>query len=663
MSALVAGWLLTYLVHSTLLLVLAWLADRLLSDRQLALRETLWRLALFGGLLTASAQLATGVKPYAGSWSLAATASPVRSVPLAAPPVAADAAIAAARPAASGAPAAATVAARRSQAPPDGWERRLVQGWALVGLPLLALLAGSYVRLRRRLRTRVDLDGGDLVEFLRRLEARGSTGRKRRRRPVRLTRSRRIRVPLARGVRRREICLPAEALERLPAERQEIVVAHELAHLDRRDPLWFALTRVLERALFFQPFNALARRQLQEISEFRCDDWAVAVTRRPISLAKCLAEVAEWSVRGRAALPVPTMAAGETHLRRRVARLLQRSYPMPNETVPRWLAPAALALLLLTVLIAPGVSAHAPESPDAAPEIAPPVAPPAPELPSANRAPVAPEPPAPVLAPSTAVPALPASPVAPSAPALPPAPPAPVLADAFEGFDPFDDFGAFDDFDDFENFDDFDAFDAFDAFQGFDNFDAFEALGELDELTGDLVTDLATELMESLELDGDQVERLREMAERLEAKGYATEAETARLAEMAERLIETARPSREQLERLRERERALTEARRRALEEHRDRMREQTAAERAEMERARAAIRRSLDERRELLEQARRQREESLRGLDREHRERLRQEMLRAREELREQLRRLDRELQRQERAEGPGERPEPLPE
>ncbi len=645
MSALLAGWLLTYLAHSTLLLALAWLASRLASGRRLALREMIWRLALFGGLLTASLQLAIGGAPIGGPWSRIETRGPDPARPLARPAVE-SLGVAVAIPPPPHVP---PTAAAATPAPVP-WPAWLIRVWILIGLPLLALLATSYLRLRWRLRGRRTLDDGDLLAFLRRLEIR-SVARGRRSRPVRLSRSARIGVPLARGLGRGEICLPEEALERLSLERQETVVAHELAHLDRRDPLWFALTRIVERALFFQPLNALARRQLQEISEFRCDDWAVAVTRRPISLAKCLTEVAEWRVRGRVALPVPTMAAGKTHLSRRVARLLERSYPMPSESVPRWLAPAALAVLLLTILIAPGVSAHAPPLPE------PPAEPTAPVL-SGERPPSPPRP----------APPLPPSPVtapAPPAPAAPVVEPARMLPEAvLAELDPIELSFA-------ELAGELEA----DLLSGIAPLlaelsaeiepalaaEQAELAAAMAERAAERAAEIAAQWTESLELDREQVGRLREMAERLEAKGHATEEESARLAEMAERLIETARPNREQIERVRQQAREMAEAARLTMTAHRTRMAELERSEREAMERARAEIELSLEERRELLERARRTRAESLRELEREHRERLRQEMLRSRELLEEQLRQLDEELERQDREEAEGERSPPF--
>src|SRR5258708_20325295 len=69
------AWLLTYALHSTLLLAMAWAVTRRLGGRRLRLQETIWRCALLGALVTAPAQLALGRlghAPIAGRWTLAA---------------------------------------------------------------------------------------------------------------------------------------------------------------------------------------------------------------------------------------------------------------------------------------------------------------------------------------------------------------------------------------------------------------------------------------------------------------------------------------------------------------------------------------------------------------------------------------------------------------
>ena len=68
LSAAALAWLLTYLIHSTALLTLAWGLTRAGSWSP-ASADFLWKAALIGGLLTATAQLRLELRP-AGSVSL-----------------------------------------------------------------------------------------------------------------------------------------------------------------------------------------------------------------------------------------------------------------------------------------------------------------------------------------------------------------------------------------------------------------------------------------------------------------------------------------------------------------------------------------------------------------------------------------------------------------
>ena len=71
MSAILA-WLATYAVHSTLLLGgVAFLTTFVV--RRDAWQDTLWKAALVGGLVTATVQLALGIRPLVGYVELPAT--------------------------------------------------------------------------------------------------------------------------------------------------------------------------------------------------------------------------------------------------------------------------------------------------------------------------------------------------------------------------------------------------------------------------------------------------------------------------------------------------------------------------------------------------------------------------------------------------------------
>jgi beta-lactamase regulating signal transducer with metallopeptidase domain len=94
--------------------------------------------------------------------------------------------------------------------------------------------------------------------------------------------------PLALGVRRPTIVLPATSLH-LSAQDRELVVMHELAHLKRRDPLVHAAARALLVLSAFNPAAYLAARALGDNRELACDDIVVLATNEPRAYARALA--------------------------------------------------------------------------------------------------------------------------------------------------------------------------------------------------------------------------------------------------------------------------------------------------------------------------------------------------------------------------------------
>ncbi len=335
-----ASWLLTYAVHSTFFLGLAWLFGKLLGSRRLALQELVWRAAIVGGLLTASLQVALGVGGAFDLSTIARTATPAiaeSSSPL--------------------------VLEEQSATPVEPTTATGIpsQGETGVAWPLLFVLlwvAGSAVcvvrvgraslDLQRLLSDRLPVSGGPLAAALTRL-IRLLPERPR----VALSSSRALPLPIAVGIRRPEICVPERALADLPPAQQEGLCAHELAHLVRRDPVWSMALAVIEGVLFFQPLNRVARRRLGEIAEFRCDDWAARSTGKRHDLAQCLATVAEWNC-GRSALPAASLL-GSSRLARRVRRLVSGDGDLDRIGRPRGAAVAAGALLLGLGMVLPGV--------------------------------------------------------------------------------------------------------------------------------------------------------------------------------------------------------------------------------------------------------------------------------------------------------------------
>ncbi|HKV75730.1 MAG TPA: M56 family metallopeptidase [Gemmatimonadales bacterium] len=363
-SADLLSWLLTYAAHSTILLGLAWIISR--RTQAPAVREVLWKTALIGALVTVSVQRAGWTSSLSRQWAMrlempaahARQATSSETTPSAAAGVPARPHQKTA-PLARETPSVATSSLEANPAPApldprpstlDGLTGLLSVAWALVALLLVVRFLASRWRLssslgRRRPVTDPALNG--MVAELR--EAAGI------RRDIRLTWASGLSSPVALGYG--EICLPEVVMSDLEAEQQRSVLAHELAHLARFDPLWLDAAGILERVFFFQPLNRLARDRMQDAAEYLCDDWAVRRTGSGLTLAKCLVKVAEWMETSPRPVPVSGMAEHRSQLVSRIHRLIG-NHAMRTGPRPRWLLPASAVLLLGTVAFAPGFTSR-----------------------------------------------------------------------------------------------------------------------------------------------------------------------------------------------------------------------------------------------------------------------------------------------------------------
>lgn len=355
-SADLLSWLLTYAAHSSLLLGLAWLVSRQAQSH--AVKDVLWKTALIGGMFTASLQRANWAPGSLGAWAvrleLPATEAPraVATTHVRAPirttapkavlqttaPDRVESVAAEAAPA-SAVPEAAPSARSTSPTP-------LILVWAAIAAVLVLRFVAARWRLAVGFGRRRPVTDPSLTAMLTTLRQEAGI-----RRAIHLTRASGLSSPVAFGYS--EICLPDAVLTDLEPEQQHSVLAHELAHLARFDPLWLDLSGVLERLFFFQPLNRLARYRIQDSAEYLCDDWAVRRTGSGLTLAKCLVKVAEWMEASPRAVPVSGMAEHRSQLVSRIHRLIG-NHAMRTGPRPRWLLPAAALLLVTTAAIAPG---------------------------------------------------------------------------------------------------------------------------------------------------------------------------------------------------------------------------------------------------------------------------------------------------------------------
>ncbi len=130
------------------------------------------------------------------------------------------------------------------------------------------------------------------------------------------------------GLRRPVAVIGRDLVARLDDHELEAVVAHELAHVKRRDLLVAAALGVLRDLTFFVPGGGWALRQLHRERELAADQAAVATTGRPGALASGLLKVMDTPRR----TPASAVAlAPSTHLVDRI-RVLVDEEPRPSRT-------------------------------------------------------------------------------------------------------------------------------------------------------------------------------------------------------------------------------------------------------------------------------------------------------------------------------------------
>jgi beta-lactamase regulating signal transducer with metallopeptidase domain len=128
---------------------------------------------------------------------------------------------------------------------------------------------------------------------------------------------------------RANLILPRELLARLTLEQGDALLAHELAHLRRRDH-WVRVLEFLATGLFWwHPVLWWARREIREAEEQCCDAWVVwalpAVAR---GYALALVETVDFLSEVRPALPPVASGVGHVHdLRRRMTMIMRGTTP------------------------------------------------------------------------------------------------------------------------------------------------------------------------------------------------------------------------------------------------------------------------------------------------------------------------------------------------
>lgn len=350
------------------ILLLAAAAAWLLRRRSAAARHLTWQLAL-AALLALPA-----VSPLAPRWRVpllpAAPAEPRPLAPVSdtttatvatttVPPTAAPTAIPTSipdnRPEAS--------PARTPTQPPPVTATRpipvafwVLAGWLTGAVLVLGKLAAGLVAVAglRRKAAPVDDEGWTTL----RADLSRAIGL---RRATPLLRSPKSTTPMAVGLLRPAILLPAES-DGWPDEKRRMVLLHELAHVRRRDGLTNAIAHVAVALHWFDPLAWLALRRLTIERERACDDTVLSSGSVPSRYAGCLLDIARDLHAGTFTAAAAIPMARPTQLEGRLLAILDAARPRRAATRRAAAAGLAVTAMLLLPLAAVRLTAATPDT-------------------------------------------------------------------------------------------------------------------------------------------------------------------------------------------------------------------------------------------------------------------------------------------------------------
>jgi TonB family protein len=279
------------LIGITIILSAAWLASALLRRRSAAIRHVVWTCAIVGTLLLAPLR-----------WR-----APQRAIHQAIP--------------AAFTPTLSVTAARANNFP--GFGEIAISLWAL-GSALVALrLLVSAIQFSRV------VHGAQAVDTAC---------------PIPIRTSPHMSGPVVTGILRPAILLPDDASAWTPSRRRA-VLAHELAHIRRRDPVTLLAAHLATIVYWFHPLCWLAAARLRIESERACDDAALRIGLLPSGYAGHLLDLARM-FNPQPAIPMATTS----HLESRVKSILN---PLVNRSCAArrtWLAAALVTAAVMAPL-------------------------------------------------------------------------------------------------------------------------------------------------------------------------------------------------------------------------------------------------------------------------------------------------------------------------
>jgi beta-lactamase regulating signal transducer with metallopeptidase domain len=309
------------------------------------------------------------------------------------------------------------------------WAEWAVTAWFIGAALILAHLLVGTARVWQLARRAEEVRDAEWLSLVGRLSRRlGLT------QAITLRRSVRVTMPMACGLVRASVLLPADA-DDWTRERREVVLLHELAHVKRRDCLTQLMAQAACALYWFNPLAWVATRRLRVERERACDDQVLDAGAKASDYADHLLDIARTMGAAPSALMAAVAIARRSQLEGRLLAILdpRLSRRTLNRATVMLIAVIMLALVSPLAMLRPAISAQtkpprpvtatppaAPQAPSA-PTVALPTMPATPSV--AALAPTPPSPPAPGAPPEAVI-------AAPAESSAPPAMPAPAVAPA-----------------------------------------------------------------------------------------------------------------------------------------------------------------------------------------------------------------------------------------
>jgi beta-lactamase regulating signal transducer with metallopeptidase domain len=233
---------------------------------------------------------------------------------------------------------------------PRDWSLYLFGVWAAIALFGLGRVAVGLWHLRsiRRSCEAVDTSALDPAVAQNLSEFRAV-------RPVELCASEDLRVPTAVGFFKPAVVLPKWSLAELSPAELNVVLLHELAHLQRWDDWTNLAQKILRAIFFFHPAVWFVEHRLSLEREMACDDLVLSQTADPRAYAECLVSLAEKNIFQRG---IALAQAAVGRMRQTSLRVLQILDARRSKAVNIW-KPAPWVIAGFSVVCLAGAE-HAP---------------------------------------------------------------------------------------------------------------------------------------------------------------------------------------------------------------------------------------------------------------------------------------------------------------